>query len=154
MTSKNKYAQAMKENQSVSRNSFLLLEFSCWAQGLVFYGFCKLVVIFDITFCTKYYYFKRSTPNINFLHFYFYPRMEIILPKAGFKTLHSIGDQFCNFILRSLFGNKKLKTDSPSKCHYYDKTRKQQDQFEYAKQLETLTQNDLIRLIIRAKEQK
>ena len=53
-----------------------------------------------------------------------------------------------------MFGNKKLKIDSPSKCHYYDKTRKQQDQFEYAKQLETLTQNDLIRLIIRAKEQK
>ena len=78
--------------------------------------------------------------------------MEIILPKAGFKTLHSIGDQFCNFILRSLFGNKKLKTDSSSKCHYYDNTRKQQDQFEYAKQLENLTKNDLIRLIIRTKE--
>ena len=80
--------------------------------------------------------------------------MEIILPKAGFKTLHSIGDQFCHFILKTMFGNKKLKIDSHSKCHYYDKTRKQQDQFEYAKQLETLTQNDLIRLIIRAKEQK
>ena len=80
--------------------------------------------------------------------------MEIILPKAGFKTLHSIADQFCNFILKSMFGNKILKTDSSSKCHYYDKIRKQQDQFEYAKQLENLTQNDLIRLIIRTKEQR
>ena len=107
----------------------------------------------DIKIDTKYYY-ERSKTNIIILNFYFYPRMEIILPRAGFKTLHSIGDQFCHFILKTMFGNKKLKIDSHSKCHYYDKTRKQQDQFEYAKQLETLTQNDLIRLIIRAKEQK
>ena len=62
--------------------------------------------------------------------------MELTLPKAWFKTIHSVGDN----IIR---GNKKSKA-----LHPYDLNHKKSDAIEYIRKLQQMPQNQLIETIM------
>ena len=82
-------------------------------------------------------------------------RMELLLPQKWFKTIHSIGDNFLQLLLTSVFGNRETKTEEKrSLSHPYDASHKQRDLMEYAKTLEKLTRRDLIEMLVCYREEK
>ena len=67
-------------------------------------------------------------------------RLEIILPKRWFKSLHSLGDH--------IFQWKK----EDSALHPYDIAHKESDAFDYEKKLEIMPQRELIKRILQLEE--
>ena len=61
--------------------------------------------------------------------------MELTLPKAWFKTIHSVGDNLIR-------GNKSKA------LHPYDLNHKKSDAIEYIRKLQQMPQNQLIETIM------
>ena len=81
-------------------------------------------------------------------------RLEIVLPTKWFKTLHSIGDRFCQRTSKNNTSDEEWKKRDPSSLHPYDLSHKEWAAFAYAKKLEKLPAQELIERLLRHEEQK
>ena len=81
-------------------------------------------------------------------------RFEIVLPKKWFKTLHSIGDRFCQRTFKNNTSNEEWKKKDLSSMHHYDLSHREWAALEYAKKLEKLPTQELIERLLRYEEQK